>query len=66
MDDRKKRLEDVKEAVVEALHELHDQLCPHHGKLTNSGSKGPSQVATKEYRDHFDAIFGKRPDVGEA
>jgi hypothetical protein len=27
---------------------------------------GPAQVATKEYRDGYDRIFGKKPSVGLA
>jgi hypothetical protein len=29
-------------------------------------SIGPAQVATKEYREGYDRIFGTRPTVGKA
>ena len=39
----------------------------HHGALADRGKgRGPTQVATDEYRDHYDTIFGKRATVGEA
>ena len=31
-----------------------------------SGGEGPAQVATDEYREGWDRIFGNKPDVGLA
>ena len=41
----------------------------HYGALADRGTgrgRGPAQVATDDYRAHYDTIFGKRATVGEA
>jgi hypothetical protein len=45
--------------VHELLHKQPD------GSYRPVSFKGPAQVATKAYRDHYDAIFSKQP-VGQA
>jgi hypothetical protein len=36
------------------------------GPAQKAGGDGPAQVATKEYREGYDRIFGKRGEVGLA
>ncbi len=38
----------------------------HDVEILYRASSGPPQVATPEYREGYDRIFGKKPDVGIA
>jgi len=74
-DDRKKALEAFADAAdrMADWHEPHGCATPGvlrsvSGIVRNSlaTSRGPAQVATPAYRDHWETLFGKRQPVGQA
>jgi hypothetical protein len=47
--------------VEDNVYEVHDETV-----CNAPGSKGPAKVNSREYRDNWDGIFGKKSAVGQA
>lgn len=44
----------------------HDSDCPNGAEERKAAGQGPSQVATEEYRNGWDNVFGVKQPVGQA
>lgn len=71
-----------RKTVLEVVAEIGDRVAERHGDTCPVGvaarefsasarrelaaGDGPAQVATEAYRKHWEGIFGKRPEVGQA
>ena len=69
--------DDEKRAVLDGIANRHAEDCPagqmaraaarQYGARADRGTaSGPAQVATEEYRTHYDTIFGRKAPVPEA